>query len=121
MNNKKNKNQYCLLDTGLSYIYNLGFHYSTYYECYIYTFPVVSYNRIPTILCRLRLYKLDNIIEFDIIKTDNRPLALYYDREFGNAKNYIRYIDNRVHRKMRAMGIKKKVKKKKGQQNGKSN
>lgn len=108
MNNKKNKNQYCLLDTGLSYIYNLGFRYSSYYECYIYTFPVNFYNNLPTIFCRLRLYKLDNIIEFDIIKADNKPLAIYYDKEFGNAKNYIKYINNKVYKKMRAMGIKKK-------------
>lgn len=108
MNNKKNKNQYCLLDTSLSYIHNLGFRYSSYYECYIYTFPVAFYNRTPTILCRLRLYKLDNIIEFDIIRMNNEPLAFYYDREFGNAKDYIKKIDSVVNRRIKSMGLKKK-------------
>lgn len=108
MNNKNKNKQYCLLDTNVSYIYNLGFRYSSYYECHIYVFPVAHYKKIPTVFCRLRLYKLDNIIEYDIIKPNKSFASFYYDRNYGNAKNYIKYIDNKIYKRMKAMGIKRK-------------
>lgn len=86
-------------------LHNLGFKYSSYFNCYVFIFPLFFYNRIPTSFCRFRLYKLDNIIEYDIINQNREFMALYYDREFGNAKEFIRHIDYKVHKKLKTMGF----------------
>lgn len=110
MRNRINKNKYYLLDTSYRNIFNLGFKYSHDYECYIYLFPVIAHYKIPCVWCRVRYYRLDNSLEYDIIKASGELLAIYYDREFGNAQKYIKKIDSIVDRKMKAMGFKKKNK-----------
>lgn len=87
------------------HLYNLGFRYSPYYECHVLVFPVFFYKKIPTVFCRLRLYRLDNIIEYDIINQNQQPIAFYYDREFGNAKDYIRTINFKVYKKLKSLGF----------------
>lgn len=89
-------------------LYNLGFKYSFEYECYVYIFPLFFYYKRPTIFCRLRLYKLDNIIEYDIINQNQDLEAFYYDREYGNADDYIRHIDSKINKKLQVMGFIKK-------------
>lgn len=110
--NRINKNKYYLLDTSYRNIFNLGFKYSHDYECYIYLFPIIYYNKIPTVWCRVRYYRLDNSLEYDIIKTSGELLAIYHDREFGNAQKYIKKIDNIIRKKFKTMGIIKYVNKK---------
>lgn len=88
----------------------LGFHYSIDSENYILTFPILRYKGRPTLLCKLVYNIVDNILSYDIINTNNEPLALYYDREYGNAEEFIKKIDSIVDRKMKAMGFKKQKK-----------
>lgn len=88
----------------------LGFHYSIDNENYILTFPILRYNGRPTLLCKLVYNIVDNILMYDIINTNNELLALYYDREYGNAEDYIKKIDSIVNKRIRAMGFKKKTK-----------
>ena len=88
----------------------LGFHYSIDNENYILTFPILRYYGRPTLLCKLVYNIVDNILMYDIINTNNEPLALYYDRKYGNAKEFIKKIDSIVDRKMKTMGFKKKKK-----------
>ena len=91
-------------------LYGLGFHYSVDSENYILTFPIIRYKGRPTLLCNLVYNILDNTLHYDIINSNNELLALYYDREFGNARNYIKKIDSIVNRRIKAMGFKKKKK-----------
>ena len=88
----------------------LGFHYSIDNENYSLVFPILRYNGRPTLLCKLVYNIVDNVLSYDIINTNNEPLALYYDREYGNAEEFIKKIDSIVDRKMKAMGFKKKKK-----------
>ena len=88
----------------------LGFHYSIDSENYILTFPILRYKGRPTLLCKLVYNIPDNELHYDIINSNNELLALYYDREFGNARDYIKKIDSIVDRKMKAMGFKKQKK-----------
>lgn len=92
------------------YLHGLGFHYSVDAENYILLFPIFKYKGRPTLFCRLVYNILDNTLVYDIIKPNKEPLALYYDREFGNAKDYIKKIDSIVNRRIKAMGFKKKKK-----------
>lgn len=92
------------------YLHGLGFHYSVNSENYILTFPILRYKGRPTLLCKLVYNILDNILSYDIIKPNKEPLAIYYDREFGNAKDYIKKIDSIVGKKIKSMGFKKKKK-----------
>lgn len=112
MKNRINKNKYYLLDTSYRNIFNLGFKYSHDYECYICLFPVIAHYKIPCVWCRVRYYRLDNSLEYDIIKASGELLAIYYNREFGNAQKYIKKIDNIIRKKFKAMGIIKYVNKK---------
>jgi len=74
------------------------------------TFPIIRYKGRPTLFCRLVYNILDNTLVYDIMKSNKEPLAIYYDREFGNAEDYIKKIDSIVNKKIRAMGFKKKKK-----------
>lgn len=108
--NKIMNNRYYLTNPTLYYIHQLGFHYSLNDENYILLFPIFKIKGRPTLFCKLVYNIVDNILMYDIIKPNNEHSALYYDREFGNAKEYIRRIDSIVNRKIKAMGFKKKKK-----------
>lgn len=86
----------------------LGFHYLIDNENYSLTFPILRYKGRPTLLCKLVYNIVDNNLLYDIINTNNELLALYYDREYGDAKEFIEKIDSIVDRRMKAMGFKKK-------------
>ena len=88
----------------------LGFHYLIDNENYSLTFPILRYKGRPTLLCKLVYNIVDNKLLYDIINTNNELLALYYDREYGDAREFIEKIDSIVDRKMKAMGFKKKKK-----------
>ena len=88
----------------------LGFHYLIDNENYVLTFPILRYKGRPILLCKLVYNIVDNTLSYDIINTNNEPLALYYDREYGNAEEFIEKIDSIVDRKMKTMGFKKKKK-----------
>lgn len=103
-------NKYYLPNPIIYYIRYLGFHYSIDAENYIMIFPILKYKGRPTLFCRLVYNILDNELHYDIINSNNEPLALYYDREFGNAKDYIKKIDSIVNRRIKSMGFKKKMK-----------
>ena len=103
-------NKYYLSNPTIYYIRHLGFHYSIDAENYIMIFPILRYKGRPTIFCKLVYNILDNRMTYDIIKPNKEPLALYYDREFGNARNYIKKIDSIVNKRIKAMGFKKKKK-----------
>ena len=102
--------KYYLSNPVIYHIRHLGFHYSIDAENYILLFPIFKYKGRPTLFCRLVYNILDNILSYDIIKPNKEPLAIYYNREFGNAKEYIKKIDSIVNRKIKAMGFKKKMK-----------
>lgn len=102
--------KYYLPNPTIYYICHLGFHYSIDAENYILLFPIFKYKGRPTLFCRLVYNILDNILSYDIIKPNKDPLAIYYNREFGNAKEYIKKIDSIVNRRIKAMGFKKKTK-----------
>lgn len=103
-------NKYYLPNPTIYHIRHLGFHYSIDAENYIMIFPILRYKGRPTIFCKLVYNILDNILVYDIMKSNKEPLAIYYNREFGNAKEYIKKIDSIVHRRIRTMGFKKKMK-----------
>ena len=102
--------KYYLPNPVIYHIRHLGFHYSIDAENYIMIFPILKYKGRPTLLCRLVYNILDNILVYDIMKSNKEPLAIYYNREFGNAKEYIKKIDSIVNRRIKAMGFKKKTK-----------
>ena len=102
--------KYYLSNPVIYHIRHLGFHYSIDAENYILLFPIFKYKGRPTLFCRLVYNILDNILSYDIIKPNKEPLAIYYNREFGNAKEYIKKIDSIVNRRIKAMGFKKKKK-----------
>lgn len=106
MKNKK----YFLPNPTIYHLRQLRFHYSINDEGYVLIFPILKYNKKPTLFCKLVYNKLDNIGAYDIIKTNGERLAIYYNREFGNAENYIKKIDSIVNRKLKTMGFKKKKK-----------
>lgn len=103
-------NKYYLTNPSLYYIYQLGFHYSSYNEGYVLTFPITRYKGRPTLFCKLVYNILDNKMTYDIIKPNKDPLALYYNNEFGNAEDFVKKIDSIVHKRIRTMGFKKKKK-----------
>lgn len=107
---KTMNDKYYLPNPVIYHIRHLGFHYSIDAENYIMIFPILKYKGRPTIFCRLVYNILDNILSYDIIKPNKEPLAIYYNREFGNAKEYIKKIDSIVNRRIKAMGFKKKKK-----------
>lgn len=102
--------KYYLPNPTIYYIRHLGFHYSIDAENYILLFPIFKYKGRPTSFCKLVYNILDNKLGYDIINANKEPLALYYDREFGNAEDFIKKIDSIVHRRIRTMGFKKKMK-----------
>lgn len=103
-------NKYYLPNPVIYHIRHLGFHYSIDAENYVMIFPILKYKGRPTIFCRLVYNILDNTLVYDIIKPNKDPLALYYNNEFGNVKDYIKKIDSIVNRRIKAMGFKKKKK-----------
>lgn len=100
--------KYYLPNPVIYHIRHLGFHYSIDAENYILLFPIFKYKGRPTLFCRLVYNILDNTLVYDIMKSNKEPLALYYDREFGNAEGYIKKIDSIVNKRIKAMGFKKK-------------
>ena len=102
--------EYYLPNPVIYHIRHLGFHYSVDSENYILTFPIIRYKGRPTLLCKLVYNILDNELHYDIINSNNELLALYYDREFGNAEDYIKKIDSIVNKRIKEMGFKKKKK-----------
>lgn len=100
--------KYYLPNPTIYYIRHLGFHYSIDAENYILLFPIFKYKGRLTLFCRLVYNILDNTLVYDIMKSNKEPLALYYDREFGNAESYIKKIDSIVNKRIKAMGFKKK-------------
>jgi hypothetical protein len=101
-------NEYYFVNPTIYQIHQLGFHYSIYNEAYILIFPIKRYKRRQTLFCKLVYNILDNTLTYDIINSNNELLALYYDREFGNARNYIKKINSIVNKRIKAMGFKKK-------------
>lgn len=91
-------------------LYKRGFKYSLKDEGYIYTFPVVSYKRYPTIFCKITVRDIDDQVDIDVVHPDGERWALYYNRKFGNTKNYIEGIDKKIHSKMNKLGFIKKDK-----------
>lgn len=118
MKKKQNENEYYLLDNSFQNIYRLGFRYSPYDECHVLFFPLMKYKNKPTILCKLRLKRLDNRVEYYIIKTSKELLGIYYNRKYGNAANYISRIDKKLHKMLYQMGFRKVTSKKYKQQKG---
>lgn len=102
--------KYYLPNPTIYYIRHLGFHYSIDAENYILLFPIFKYKGKPTSFCKLVYNILDNKLGYDIINANKEPLALYYDREFGNAEDFIKKIDSIVYKRIRIMGFKKKMK-----------
>lgn len=102
--------KYYLPNPTIYYIRHLGFHYSIDAENYVMIFPILKYKGRPTIFCKLVYNILDNRLGYDIIKPNKDPLALYYNNEFGNAEGLIKKINSIVHRRIRIMGFKKKMK-----------
>ena len=102
--------KYYLPNPDIYYIRHLGFHYSIDAENYVMIFPILKYKGRPTIFCKLVYNILDNILGYDIIKSNKDPLALYYNNEFGNAEGLIKKINSIVYRRIRTMGFKKKKK-----------
>ena len=107
---KNMNNKYYLPNPTIYHIRHLGFHYSIDAENYILLFPIFKYKGRPTSFCKLVYNILDNKLDYDIINANKEPLALYYDREFGNAEGYIKKIDSIVNKRIKAMGFKKKKK-----------
>lgn len=101
---------YYLPNPIIYHIRHLGFHYSIDAENYIMIFPILRYKGRPTLFCKLVYNILDNTLVYDIMKSNKEPLAVYYNHEFGNAKEYIKKIDSIVNRRIKAMGFKKKTK-----------
>jgi hypothetical protein len=108
--NENMNNKYYLPNPTIYYIRHLGFHYSIDAENYIMIFPILKYKGRPTLFCKLIYNILDNRLSYDIIKPNKDPLALYYNNKFGNAEDFIKKIDSIVHRRIRTMGFKKKMK-----------
>lgn len=102
--------KYYLPNPVIYHIRHLGFHYSIDAENYVMIFPILKYKGRPILFCRLVYNILDNTLVYDIMKFSKEPLAIYYNREFGNAKEYIKKIDSIVNRRIKAMGFKKKMK-----------
>lgn len=102
--------EYYLPNPVIYHIRHLGFHYSIDAENYVMIFPILKYKGRPTLFCRLVYNILDNTLVYDIMKSNKEPLAIYYNREFGNAEDFIKKIDSIVHRRIKAMGFKKKMK-----------
>lgn len=103
-------NKYYLTNPSLYYIYQLGFHYSSYNEGYVLIFPITRYKGRPTLFCKLVYNIVDNILTFVIIRPNNELNSTYYNRTYGNAKNYIKKIDSIVGKRIKSMGFKKKKK-----------
>ena len=83
-------NKYYLTNPSLYYIYQLGFHYSSYDEGYVLIFPITRYKGRPTLFCKLVYNIVDNILTFVIIRPNNELNSTYYNRMYGNAKDYIK-------------------------------
>ena len=103
-------NKYYLTNPSLYYIYQLGFHYSSYNEGYVLTFPITRYKGRPTLFCKLVYNIVDNILIFVIIRPNNELNSTYYNQTYGNAKDYIKKINSIVGKKIKSMGFKKKKK-----------
>ena len=103
-------NKYYLTNPSLYYIYQLGFHYSSYNEGYVLIFPITRYKGRPTLFCKFVYNIVDNILTFVIIRPNNELNSTYYNRMYGNAKDYIKKIDSIVGKKIKSMGFKKKKK-----------
>ena len=103
-------NKYYLTNPSLYYIYQLGFHYSSYNEGYVLIFPITRYKGRPTLFCKLVYNIVDNILTFVIIRPNNELNSTYYNRMYGNAEDYIKKIDSIVGKKIKSMGFKKKKK-----------
>ena len=103
-------NSYYLPNPTPYHLRQLGFHYSSSDECFVFTFSIIRYNNKPTLLCKIfyNYNKLDNKIIYDILKPNNELLALYYNQDFGNAKGYVKKINSIIDRRMKAMGFKKR-------------
>lgn len=103
-------NKYYLLNPSTYFLYQLGFHYSTYNEAYTMLFPVFRYKGKPTLFCKLVYNIVDNTLTFVIIRPNNELDSTYYNRMYGNAEDYIKKINSIVGKKIKSMGFKKKKK-----------
>ena len=97
--------KYYLSNTSLQNVISLGFHYSSYEESYIYSFPILKYGKRPMVLCKLYLDIPSGKVEYNIVRPSGELVGYYYDREYGNAKDLIKKINDKISRKLKLMGI----------------
>lgn len=103
-------NTYYLPNNTSENLYKLGFKYSVYDEGYIYIFPIEKYKNKSIILCKLYVDDFIGRTEISVIKPSGNFYSLYYNRQFGNAEDFLERIDRKISDRLRKMGFKKQRK-----------
>lgn len=86
------------------------FKYSSYLsdygdEVYVYKFPLISHNRIPTIECEISVSTMTGITNVNVYKAGTKELyPAYYDRQFGKYA-IIGFIDKKITKKLKDLGV----------------
>lgn len=76
-------------------------------EIYTYRLPLISYNKVTTIECEIHVSATSGMVNINVINSSTRELyASYYNREYGDYE-IMKFIDNKINRKIEELGIEK--------------
>ena len=105
--------QWIVTDYCKENIKQLGFLFDPYLEEWTYSFPVLTWKRVPTLVCKVIVSRDKDFICINVVDAFGHLYPPYYNREYGRYDKYIKTVDRKILYKLKSLGIiEKKIKNK---------
>lgn len=86
----------------------LGFVFDNKLECWIYSFPVRYWKRMPTLFCRVRISRDKDCVAVDVLDTFDQLYPAFYHIEYGCYGEFLDMAKKKIAYKLDSLGIKEK-------------
>lgn len=86
-------------------IKKLGFFFDPYLEMWIYSFPVLTWKRVPTLICKVVLSRDKDFVCVNVVDAFGDMYSPYYSQEYGQYDKYIQRVDRKILYKLKSLGI----------------
>lgn len=114
--------QWIISDYCKENIKRLGFFFDPYLEMWTYTFPVLTWKRVPTLICKVIVSRDKDFACVNVVDAFGDIYPPYYNREYGQYDKYISRVNRKILYKLKSLGIiKNKEKNKNGHRKSNKN
>lgn len=113
------KKQWVITDYCKENVMKLGFFFNPYLEIWTYSFPVLTWKRVPTLICKVILSRDKDFVCVNVIDAFGDIYPPYYNQEYGQYDKYIKSVNRKILYKLKSLGIiENKIKDKEKKKNG---